>query len=159
MKKVLQTYAFLSDSFLEEMLDARLYTESIAVKLAARNATDTDLEKIRSANEQFHQAVQNLQLAYNYEKVIELDELVHLGFAAASHNSFFIQFIDMLHQTGYIQGDIRKTYEQHPEYFQISDKYHLKIYDAIAEHDEEAAYKLMYAHIMYIRENLSDELP
>lgn len=149
LKKILQTYAFLSDSFFEEILEARLYTESIAARIAAKNATEHDLKKIRTACEQFEQALSEMEEKhfYSFERISELDDIVHLGFAAASHNSFFIQFVDVLHQTGHAQGGIREVYEQHLEYQRVSLDYHFRIYHAIAEHDENAAYNLMYEHI------------
>lgn len=152
LKKVIQTYAFLSDSFFEEILEARLYTESIAAKMAAKNATPEDLKKIQTAIGQFHESVADLDHhLFSFEQLAELDDLVHLGFAAASHNSFFIQFVDILHRTGYIQGDIKTAHEQQRNYYRTSDSYHFKIYEAIEARDENAAYSLMYEHISDIR--------
>lgn len=157
LRKILQTYTFLSDSFLNEILEARLYTESIAARIAAKNATEQDLEKIRTACEQFRQAIYEMEEKhfYSFERISELDDMVHLGIAAASHNSFFIQFVDILHQTGYIQGDIAAAYEEHLEYQRISIDYHFRICQAIAEHDENAAYDLMREHISNIHETVS----
>ncbi len=159
LRKILQAYTILSDSFLDEILEARLYTESTAAGIAAKNATEQDLEKIRTACEQFRQGISEMEEKhfYSFERIAELDDMVHLGFAAASHNSFFIQFVDILHQTGYAHGDIEAAYEQHLEYQHTSADYHFKIYNAIAEHDENAAYNLMYEHISNIYDTVSPQ--
>ena len=155
--RILRTYSMLDHSFFEELFVARREIEAIAARLAARNIEPEEIGKLREAKAQFHEAVEDITHGkYEYEKMNEADDMFHLGIAAASHNSFYIEFVALLHRAGYSHEDVRRTYETHKEYYKKADEFHGKILEAIVAGDEEKSYELMAGHIDDIFADVSE---
>lgn len=149
---LIRTYSILDQSFFEDLFEARVETEAIAARLAARNATLEDIEHIRYAVDAFDQEVRDLgNKPFVYERMTQLDEYVHLGIGNASHNSFYVHFVKLLHRAGAEEKDIRFTYEKYQQYYMQATSYHKRLLEAIEYHKEDQAYELMTAHIKDIQ--------
>ena len=84
--------------------------------------------------------------------MLELDDLFHLRCAAASHNQFYIQFVNTVHTAGTDMGLYERAYGRHPEKYRDSVDFHRRTADAIAAGDEDGAEDAMREHIESIRE-------
>lgn len=152
MGRILRTYSLLDRSLADEIFEARILAEGEAARLAARNATPDDLDKISRDLDLFDQAADLYQSGkINLAEMLELDELVHLGFAVAAHNNFYIQFVNIIHRAGADQGLFEKAYTAKRDRYLDSIRFHRQIFAAIAAGDEQLAYETMCAHIENIR--------
>ena len=87
--------------------------------------------------------------------MLELDDLFHLRVAAASHNRFYIQFVNIMHAAGTDMGLYEKAYGRHPEKYYESLEFHAALADAIEKGNETEAQDIMLRHIESIRTDTS----
>lgn len=157
--RILHTYTLLDHSLLADLFEARALIEGAAAQLAARNATAGDIQALRELIVQMEQDVPNyVQGNLTLADMLQRDDLFHLQCAAASHNEFYIQFINILHKFGTDVGIYESTYGKNPEKYYVSLDYHHRLVDAIEARDEKSAQAIMCNHIDSIRSNTKDEL-
>lgn len=152
--RILRTYTMLDHTLANDLFEARSLIEGAAAQLAARNATETDLAALRELVAQMELDVPayvrgERTLAY----MLRQDDLFHLQCAAASHNEFYIQFVNILHTIGTDMGLYETTYGRTPEKYYASLDFHHSLTDAIEAHNEALAQEIMSRHIESIRTN------
>jgi len=133
------------DASLEELLEVRMGLESQSAILAAQRATAEDIQVLEKALE--------AMLAENAagRLGIEDDVSFHMALAFASKNPVQVylmkNFYDLLHFG--IKENLQALWEE-PASLPIIAKQHRKIFDAIKNHDPEAAYQAMKSHIAFV---------
>ncbi len=152
--RILRTYTLLEGTLADDLFEARSVVEGAAARLAARNATEEDI----AAMEGDIAAMEDAIPAYIEGKkrlgdMLKLDDLFHLRCAAASHNEFYIQFVNIVHMAGTDMGLYEKTYGRQPEKYYDSVKFHRQLVDAIRSRDEVLAQEVMCSHIESVRGN------
>ncbi len=157
--RILHTYTMLDHSLANDLFEARSLIEGAAARLAARNATAADLAALRELVEQMEQDVP----AYiNGEKtlayMLKQDDLFHLQCAAASHNEFYIQFVNIMHTIGTDMGLYESTYGRTPEKYRDSLDFHRRLVQAIADGEEQTALDTMCRHIESIRSTTQQKI-
>ena len=156
--RILRTYAVLDHGLAADLFEARALVEGAAARLAARSATQEDVEALYEEIGRMEEAIP----AYIAGKkrladMLMLDDLFHLRCAAASHNQFYIQFVSIVHTAGTDMGLYERTYGRFPEKYHDSVKFHRRVADAVAAGDEQAAEDAMREHIESIRTNTEEE--
>jgi GntR family transcriptional repressor for pyruvate dehydrogenase complex len=123
---------------MHEIFEFRRMVEPQICSLAAKNATDEDIQKlkeiIKSHNEETQQGNDG----------IEEDKRFHLSIAKASKNSIFLKTVYLLND---ILNESRSEYLQSEERQKISLKGHQEIFKAIEKRNSELASKRMYEHL------------
>lgn len=153
--KVIRTYSLFDRSLIDEIFEARTILEADAAKLAAANRTSEDIEKIRKALQRYDEMVQlYTKDEIDIKCVLEHDNYVHLGIAAAAHNNFFLQIIDTVRYAGQSRHIFRDEYTINPHHVEESVAYHKNIFEAIVRQDKEGAYQAMREHILHIQSAL-----
>lgn len=152
--RILRTYTMLDHTLSNDLFEARALIEGAAAQLAARNATEGDIAALREIVAQMEVDVPayvrgEKDLAY----MLKQDDLFHLQCAAASHNEFYIQFINIMHTIGTDMGLYEDTYGRGPEKYYVSLDFHHRLVNAIASGDEQSAHDIMRHHIESIRSN------
>lgn len=152
--RILHTYTMLDHTLASDLFEARALIEGAAAQLAARNATAGDLAALRDIVTQMETDVPayvkgERDLAY----MLKQDDLFHLQCAAASHNEFYIQFVNILHTVGTDMGLYESTYGQDPQKYYGSLDFHRRLVEAIAGGEEQSAHDIMRHHIESIRSN------
>lgn len=156
--KVIRTYSLFDRSLIEEIFEARRILEADAAKLAAGNRTSEDLEKIQKVLQEHAEIVQRYTKNETEMKyVLEYDNYVHLGIAAAAHNNFFLQIINTIRYVGQSRHIFRSEYTINQHHFEESVGYHRNIFEAIRRQDGDAAYQAMSEHILHIQSSLDME--
>lgn len=156
--RILHTYTVLDHSLSGDLFEARSVVEGAAAKLAARNATESDIAALQADVDRMEADIPayvrgELTLAH----MLELDDLFHLRCAAASHNEFYIQFVNIVHSAGTDMGLYEETYGRQPEKYHDSVAFHRQLIAAIEARDEEQAQSIMCGHIESIRSNTQRE--
>ena len=150
--RILRTYTMLDHTLADDLFEARALVEGAAARLAARNATDEDVEALYKEIGRMEEAIPAyIRGEKRLADMLILDDLFHLRCAAASHNQFYIQFVNIVHTTGTDMGLYERTYGRHPEKYYDSVKFHRQIADAIADRGEQSAEDTMRDHIESIR--------
>ena len=130
---------------LEELLEVRMGLEGQAVTLAAQRATPEDLQILEKALAHMLEENQAGRLG------IEEDVSFHMAIALATKNTVQVHimktFYDLLHYG--IKENLHYLYED-PANLDIIGKQHTEIFQAIKEHDPEAAYAAMKRHITFV---------
>ena len=150
--RILRTYTMLDHTLAGDLFEVRALVEGAAARLAARNATEEDVDALYEEIDRMEEAIPAyIKGKKRLADMLTLDDLFHLRCAAASHNQFYIQFVNMVHTTGTDMGLYERTYGRHPEKYYDSVDFHRRIADAIANRDEDAAEDIMREHIESIR--------
>ena len=155
--RILHTYTILDHTLSNDLFEARSLIEGAAARLAARNATEGDVLALQELILQMEQDVPayvegRVDLTY----MLKQDDLFHLQCAAASHNEFYIQFINIMHTIGTDMGLYENTYGRNPEKYYTSLDFHRRLVDAIKSGDELMAQDIMAHHIESIRSNTEE---
>lgn len=152
--RILHTYTMLDHTLSNDLFEARSLIEGAAAQLAARNATEADIAALREIVAQMEVDIPAyVKGEKTLEYMLKQDDLFHLQCAAASHNEFYIQFINILHTVGTDMGLYEDTYGRDPEKYYVSLDFHHKLVDAIETGNEQAAHDIMCRHIESIRSN------
>ena len=122
----------MDESALKDMLDFRLLFEPEAASLAAQIATDDEIGEIRKSLAGYQDAVRR------NEDVFEKDVAFHRAIATASHNSIYVQAVDLgfpalrkwIHDAGREPGDLATAAAEHSVI-----AHHIAIGDAGAARD------------------------
>jgi len=155
--RILRTYTMLDHTLANDLFEARSLIEGAAARLAARNATEGDIAALREIVAQMEIDVPayvsgERTLAY----MLQQDDLFHLQCAAASHNEFYIQFINIMHTIGTDMGLYENTYGRTPEKYYVSLDFHHRLLDAIEAGNEQLAQDIMAHHIESIRSSTEE---
>ena len=146
--QILRTSTALDRSLADDLFETRAMVEGASARLAARNAAAVDVEALREAIRLMEEAVPAyIKGERRLAEMLELDDLFHLRVAAASHNRFYIQFVNIMHTAGTDMGLYEKAYGRHPEKYYESIEFHTSLADAIEKGDETAAQDIMLRHI------------
>ena len=159
MGRILRTYTLLEGTLTADLFEARSLVEGAAARLAARNATAEDISALEADIQAMETTIPDYingrkQLA----DMLKLDDLFHLRCAAASHNEFYIQFVNIVHIAGTDMGLYEATYGSQPEKYYDSVKFHRQLFDAIRAGDEVQAQEVMCKHIEEIRSYAEPDL-
>lgn len=152
--RILRTYTLLEGSLADDLFEARSVVEGAAARLAARNATQEDIEAMEEDIQAMEAAIPDyIDGKKRLMDMLALDDLFHLRCAAASHNEFYIQFVNIVHMAGTDMGLYEKTYGRQPEKYYDSVKFHRQLLDAIRARNEVQAQEVMCQHIESVRGN------
>lgn len=152
--RILRTYTLLEGTLADDLFEARSVVEGAAARLAARNATPEDISAMEAQINAMEEAVPAyIDGKKRLADMLALDDLFHLQCAAASHNEFYIQFVNIVHMAGTDMGLYEKTYGRQPEKYYDSVKFHRQLLDAIRERNEVLAQEIMCRHIDSVRSN------
>jgi len=152
--RILHTYTMLDHTLANDLFEARALIEGAAAQLAARNATEGDIAALREIVTQMEVDVPAyVRGEKTLDYMLKQDDLFHLQCAAASHNEFYIQFVNIMHTIGTDMGLYEDTYGKDPEKYYVSLDFHHRLVDAIAAGNEQAAHDIMRHHIESIRSN------
>lgn len=158
--RILRTYTMLDSTLADNLFEARLVVEGAAARLAARNATEEDVAQL---HRQIDAMEQTIPAYVRGEKtlgdMLALDDLFHLQCAAASHNQFYIQFVNIVHTAGSDMGLYEAAYGKERERYYESVDFHRQVVDAIAAGDAVKAEDAMCHHIQAIRTHTRQEEP
>lgn len=150
--RILHTYTLLDHTLANDLFEARSLIEGAAACLAARNATDSDIAALRESVAQMESDVPAyVKGELTLSHMLKMDDLFHLQCAAASHNEFYIQFVNILHTIGTDMGLYESTYGRTPEKYYTSLDFHRRLLSAIESGDEPSAQDIMVRHIEAIR--------
>jgi len=156
--RILRTGTMLDTTLSDDLFETRTMIEGVCARLAARNAAAEDIQALQSAIALMEEAVPAyVRGEKNLSDMLALDDLFHLQVAAASHNRFYIQFVNIMHAAGTSLGLYETAYGKHPEKYYDSVKFHKEIAQAIADGDETLAQDTMSRHIDSIRIDTSNE--
>ncbi len=158
--RILRTYTVLDHSLSNDLFEARALIEGAAAQLAARNAKAADIAALRETVLQMEDDVPAyIRGEKTLEHMLRQDDIFHLQCAAASHNEFYIQFVNILHTIGTDMGLYESTYGRTPEKYYASLEAHRGLVDAIEAGDELLAQETMIRHIETIRSTTEEQTP
>ncbi|BDB27260.1 transcriptional regulator NanR [Cupriavidus sp. P-10] len=123
---------------LEHLKGARLFLEAGMARLAAANATDSDIELLRKRLEEQRAAKDDP------EEFLTRDMAFHRELARTTGNPIFPAIVEALFQWAreYYRGIVRA-----PGAEELTLEEHQKVVDAVAKRDGEAAAKAMENHL------------
>ncbi len=137
-----------------EVLQVRAIIEPEAARLAAKKATQADLDYIKKCKENREKIIEE-QLTSDVDEIDSLhdaDTDFHRSLVLASHNTILLGFFD----------SIKGYYAEHQQHastkidmFLHSTKFHNKIYEAVLNRHPEEAAKTMKSHISHIEKTIS----
>ena len=152
MGRILRTYSLLDGTLTDDLFEARAVVEGAAARLAARNATQEDIAAMEADIAAMEAAIPDYIAGHKrLQDMLALDDLFHLRCAAASHNEFYIQFVNIVHTAGTDMGLYEAAYGTQPEKYYDSVKFHRLLLDAVRAGDEVQAQEVMCKHIEEIR--------
>ena len=152
--RILRTYTLLDNTLSGSLFEARMAVEATAARLAAQNASPEDVERLSGLLSEMEAAVPPyVRGEKRLADMLALDDLFHLQCAAASHNQFYIQFVNIVHTAGTDLGLYEAVYGTDREKYYESAADHRKVLDAIATGDGRGAEEAMTAHIRAIQTN------
>lgn len=152
--RILRTYTLLDNTLSGSLFEARMAVEATAARLAAQNAARSDVERLSGLLSEMEAAIPPyLRGEKQLADMLALDDLFHLQCAAASHNQFYIQFVNIVHTAGTDLGLYETVYGKDREKYYESARDHRKVLDAIAAGDGRGAEEAMAAHIRSIQAN------
>ena len=135
-----------------ELLDARLHIESAVAALAAKNASDEDLKKMKRVLD----GMENDFRSGNIESFIAKDIQFHTFLAESSKNRVLVKLVEIIRDI--LRQFIKKFFDTAPSSISLAIEYHTNIYEAIKQHDPEAARNHMEGHIMFLIEITKEKL-
>ena len=131
-----------------ELMVARLLIEPLMPGLIVQNATSADFKHM-------FQCLGQSEAATSIDEFEHWDEELHKAFAFATHNSFFVQLMDLTNKVRE-QGEwgrlkrISLTAETRQQY----ESQHRAIVDALKDRDAHLAKNLLFGHLQLIQRNL-----
>ncbi|MEN8247009.1 MAG: FadR/GntR family transcriptional regulator [Thermodesulfobacteriota bacterium] len=131
-----------------ELVEARRFIEVAVAKLAVKNATGKDIQKMKKL-------VADMTKALNEDRIkdySELDMEFHYQIAGASHNRFMAHMFVTIR--GLMEQFIRETFTVIPGLLERSLKFHIGIYEGIKENNTTKAVSNMKNHILDIEKAL-----
>lgn len=129
-----------------EAAELRRMLEAPAVRLAAKNRTEADLEALNAVLEE------EKSLTYDDPAVPDLDVRFHSVISEASGNRVLAAFVSALHQVTEPVHHLNLN----AEVGKRAVRQHVKIVKAIENGDGEAAEEAMLSHLAYLEEQSHD---
>lgn len=134
--------ALLMDrSSASELLDARLYIEGAVAYLAAKKATDGEVQELKRILSQMRKALKE----NNAEDFINSDVEFHIAIAKCSKNRVLMRVVQTIREVLY--QFIADYFTVMPDTIKNAMDYHTRIYKAIECQDSVEAKKQMESHI------------
>lgn len=125
-----------------ELLQARFHVESAVAALAAMNATDEDLDRMRQILERTEREAG----AGDIDVFIHLDTQFHMAIAEAAKNPVLTKVLEIIWEL--LPQRIRHLGS--PESIAAFLRYHRAIYEAVAQHDAVGARQQIESHVNYL---------
>ena len=131
-------------------MEARLLIEPLMPALIARNANAADFARMQ-------QCVEESEIAASIEAFEHWDGELHKSFAEATHNSFFLQILELTNRVRE-QGEWGRLKRRSltPERRAQYQRQHRAIVEALKDRDAVQARDLLLGHLQQIRQNLFD---
>jgi len=125
--------------------DARLYIETGSCRLAAKNRTDEDIEKLENLLKRMKEAVRQERIEQN------MDRAFHIAIASASKNNILEATVINLED---ISSACVQRLNRVYTFMKEAQSQHEKIFEAIRDKDEDAAEKAIVEHTLSSKEFL-----
>jgi DNA-binding FadR family transcriptional regulator len=128
----------------EDIVEARMNIEPLIVRFAALRATEEDIKDLRATIDKMEEETN--EGVY----VPETDEALHNGIAKASHNDLFISIMAAISNAMKQQEMwkfIRDRTVTRPDYREVNFNEHKLLINAIEQHNEEEAVRIMNFHM------------
>lgn len=134
---------------LRDLLEVRIGIECWSAYLAAKRATDEDIQKIGS-----YVDIMRNRVSEGWDP--EVDSNFHDSIASATHNTMQIRILKTVHSLflATIEIALHRFYASQAEYNTILLEQHQTIYDKIAERDPDGARTAMAEHLQWVQEKL-----
>ncbi|MDR3335933.1 MAG: FCD domain-containing protein [Treponema sp.] len=148
LSRILYTYFMLDNTPLEKIMEISKLLEAGAALLACQNANDNDIMEIGKAMTMRKAELEKYISDNDIHEHYDLDKHFHQSIAQASHNAFFVQFLNAARYYAlelHVNEKLRSEMEAGE--IKAAVNYHEKIYDAIKKRDAMKAYELMYRHV------------
>lgn len=131
----------LDDKAIRDILEMRLYLEGIVAELAAKRATQADLDYIAECleNNQSYQHKNDIVLSYR------MDHQFHRSIALAAHNEMLYNSLDSV-LNHYLRFEALTVY-QNASSVRLSLEEHQDIYEAVCSHAPEEAHAAAIRHM------------
>ena len=130
--------ASLNHNQLAELYVVRGELEGLAARLAARHATDEEINVLRAMVKEDH------ALLGDPSGMSRANRRFHKQVHLASHNVFLVQQLDLVHRSMALMATTSLAAEGRGE---KALQEHAAIVEAIADHDGDRAYKALKSHI------------
>lgn len=130
--------ASLDHNQMAELYVVRTELEGLAARLAARHATEEEIQVLREMVSEDRALLDDPAALARANR--RFHKMIHL----ASHNRFLVQQLDLVHRSMALMATTSLAAQGRGE---IALAEHKAIVDAIARRDEEAAYKALRDHI------------
>ncbi len=130
--------ASLDHNQMAELYVVRTELEGLAARLAARHATDEEVQVLRDMVEE------DRALLSDPGALARANRRFHKQIHLASHNRFLVQQLDLVHRSMALMATTSLAAQGRGE---IALAEHQAIVDAVAARDEDAAYKALRDHI------------
>jgi DNA-binding FadR family transcriptional regulator len=155
LMSILQYITVISDDLLIDLIQVRRVLETEAARLAAENATEDQLTKIKKC------AYDRTELCKRYwdnlkavrEELNVLDYEFHKNIAEASGNRVISAFILNIHAT-FTEHQNRASAKAH--FSESVNKKHTEIVCALVERNASLSSQLMHEHLQMVEEAISD---
>jgi DNA-binding FadR family transcriptional regulator len=121
-----------------ELYVVRTELEGLAARLAARHATDEEIQVLQGMVDE------DRQLLHDPSALSRANRRFHKMIHLASHNRYLVQQLDLVHRSMALMATTSLAAEGRGE---IALAEHQAIVDAIARRDDEAAYQAFRDHI------------
>jgi GntR family transcriptional regulator, transcriptional repressor for pyruvate dehydrogenase complex len=146
----LSSLLIMDQSSAGELLQARFYVEAALAALAAVEATDEELDRMRVLLER----MENCFVKKEDDDFVDLDAQFHVLVAESSKNRVLMKVLELIREI--LPQCIRRFHLTFPGSVPTTLKYHQKIYEAIRARDPAAAKQQMEAHIGFLMQLNSD---
>lgn len=150
----LETIMQLQQLNMENILEFRRMTESVAAKLAALRRTEADLGKMQEILEEAEQSVGDTG------RFIDCDMRFHLAVAEASGNAMYTIMLQVCrNMIGEALTDVwdRGSRTESEERYQRILRVHKSVWQAIADREEETAFRNMESHLVDAERDILDK--
>ncbi len=150
----LETIMQLQKLTMDNILEFRLMTESVAAELAASRRTDEDLHHLKALLERTRQSIGNA------DQFISCDLQFHLAVAAASRNAMYSIMLQVCREMiGESLMEVLETgseAERTKRYWNIFAA-HQAVYEAIAGQNPQKAGQKMQEHLIHAEHDILDQ--
>lgn len=130
--------ASLDHNQMSELYAVRTELEGLAARLAARHATEEEVQVLRDMVEEDRVLIDDPTALARANR--RFHKMIHL----ASHNRFLVQQLDLVHRSMALMATTSLAAEGRGE---VAMSEHAAIVEAIARRDEDAAYMALKDHI------------
>lgn len=131
----------LDDKAIHDILEMRIYLESTAAMLAAKRASQSDLDYIAECLENNRNYRKKNDIVLNYR----MDHQFHRSVALAAHNDVLYNSLDDI-LNHYLRFEALTVYQNDLSASSILQE-HERVYDAVSRHEPEDAYEAAMKHM------------